>query len=81
MSYKSSSGGIPIDSLPLNWSKQKNIGQVFEILRLSLGPYGFNNNFQHIDTTSILKAIYKLASDLYNELLSEMSLREQSIQG
>ena len=25
MSYKSSSGGIPIDSLPLNWSKQKNI--------------------------------------------------------
>lgn len=59
--FQSSSGGIPMDSLPLNWGKQKNISKILEILRKCHGPYGFNNQLQDLSTIEIFKEVYKIA--------------------
>ena len=66
---KSITGGIPLDQLPLNWAKQKEIVKILQILNQCFGPYSTNNNKNGVDTTANFKEIYKIALDCYNDYL------------
>lgn len=64
---RSITGGIPLDSLPLNWGKQKETQKILEILNKCFGPYGFNNQISSIDTIEVFKEIFKIAQDQFND--------------
>ena len=68
---KSITGGIPLDSLPLNWAKQEETQKILEILNKCFGPYGPNNKMSSVKTVEEFKEIFKMAKDQFNESIGE----------
>ena len=64
---KSITGGIPLDSLQLNWGKQEETKKILEILNRCFGPYGPNNKMPNLNTVEEFKEIFKIAKDQFNE--------------
>ena len=49
---KSITGGVALDSIPLNWTKHKKlIALLLRVLKMSVGPYDYNNSLKELDTT------------------------------
>lgn len=54
-----------MDSIPLNWGKHPLILPILKMVKLCMGPYGMNNNFQNLKTHELFKQIHLLACENY----------------
>ena len=70
---KSITGGIPLDSLPLNWGKMGETKKILIILNKCFGPYGPNNKMFSVNTVEEFKEIYKIAKDQFDESIAQIT--------
>ena len=59
-------GDIPLDSIPLNWSKLPQTKHILQIIQICFGPY---NNFHdiRINTCELFAKITHIAAAMYKE--------------
>ena len=57
-------GGIPLDLIPLNWSKMPETGAIFKIISILFGPYTTTNSLK-VNTHDILEQVHDIAVRTY----------------
>ena len=57
-------GGIPLDMIPLNWSKTPEISSILKILNTLFGPYNRRGTHE-VETHEILSQVTQIAQTTY----------------
>ena len=63
-------GKIPIDMIPMNWSKMPCIKRLFDILNLCFGPHN-NNSIDKTDTAKIFDEIHSIAGEMFSSKFTD----------
>ena len=63
-------GRIPIDMIPMNWSKMPCIKRLFDILNLCFGPHN-NNSIDKTDTAKIFDEIHSIAGEMFSSKFTD----------